>query len=90
MLPSVFPLLGALDGDGEDGVRPGADGIHVGGPNASVPVTHRHQLVHVVRIVDHEHAQVLDVHPDVGPLFDFQTNALVFTQQVTNLEIGQT
>jgi len=35
----VGPLLGALDGDAEDGVAAGGVGIHVGGPHASVLVT---------------------------------------------------
>jgi hypothetical protein len=67
MLKEVFFLIltGAFNGDAKDGMTSRAVGVHLGGTDAPVLVTHRHQLVHVVGSVHHVHRQVLNVHADV-------------------------
>ena len=75
LLPVEAPL-GALDGDGEDGVAPGAALVHLGGADHAVLVAHRHDLVHVVGVVHHEGGEVLHVHAHVRPLLHLEPAAV--------------
>ena len=51
---------------------------------AAIFVAHSHQLVHIIGVIDHEHRQILNVDPDVRALFDLESDALVFAQQIPN------
>ena len=75
VLLAVEAPLGALDGDGEDGVAPGAALVHLGGADHAVLVAHRHDLVHVVGVVHHEGGEVLHVHADVRTLLHLEPGA---------------
>ena len=73
VLLAVAAPLGTLDRDGEDGVAPGTALVHLGGADHAVLVSHRHHLVHVVGVVNHEGGEVLDVDADVRPLLDLES-----------------
>ena len=73
VLLAVDAPLGALDRDGEYRVAPGAPLVHLGGADHAVLVSHRHHLVHVVGVVNHEGGEVLDVDADVRPLLDLES-----------------
>lgn len=85
MLLAVCPLFRALHRDGEDGVTPGAVGVHLGAADGAVLVAHGHDAVHVVGVVHHEGGEVLDVDADVGALLDLQTQGLVLAQEISDL-----
>eukprot|EP00095_Tigriopus_kingsejongensis_P001135 snap_masked-scaffold1099_size62903-processed-gene-0.14 protein:Tk01135 transcript:snap_masked-scaffold1099_size62903-processed-gene-0.14-mRNA-1 annotation:"dna polymerase beta-like" len=85
VLLTILALLGALDGDGEDGMASGAVGVHVGGPHTAVLVANGHDLVHVIGIVDHESREVFDIHANVRPLLHVQAESLILAEEISNL-----
>ncbi len=70
MLLAIQAFFRTLDGNAENRVTSRTVEVHLGGADAPVFVAHCHQLVHVVRIVHHEHGQVLHIDSDVRPLLD--------------------